>query len=1046
MVATNPADKVNELNEAELPAIALLQRLGYTYVPREILAPERDNEREVLLKGRLKAALLRLNPWLKENDAERAIFALENLDAVGMARNQLVHEHLVYGLPLEIDEPQGRRTRSVVFFDFEHPDHNEFVVTNQMRVRRGNDPSRASGRAEREDDERVVKPDIVLFVNGIPLVVIEAKSPTLMDVWKVRAVRQLHRYQEAGPEWHGSGAPELFYYNLACVAICGADAAYAGIGAPENVYAGWKSVEPYTEASVREQFGVEAKGQAQLIVGLLSPATLLEILRDFVVFEPERGKLLKKLPRYQQFRAVRKAMDRLLTHTKPEERGGVVWHTQGSGKSLTMLWLATKLRREPKLDNPTIVIVTDRTQLDTQITETFKRCGFPAPEHAGSTKELRKLLTLGSGRTIMTTIQKFEDALTGENGRIDSLNDADNVFVMVDEAHRTQYGLLGAKMAKGLPRATFLGFTGTPIDKGFRRSTMRRFGPLIDAYKIRDSVDDGATVQIMYEARLAELSIIGANTLDHLYDAIFGNEPDEVKAQIRRRYANKEALAEAENRIGMIALDIAEHYKTRVKPNGFKAQVVAPSRLAAVKYAAKLVDFGVSAYPVITTSLDDTDPLLKRAREVNHEQIISAFKDPEGEPEVLVVVDMLLTGFDAPIEQVLYLDKPLREHGLLQAIARVNRPLTRHVDGVTIEKEYGLVVDYYGVSKELEAALSDFDPRDVRASMEPLEENPKDVIEDAARKAEAFFNGKSLDNAWECVEVFVDPATTELRADLFEKFDAAYKDFAGLMDRYLPASDALAYTDRLTKLTRVRSYVRAQFLRENADVDWSGVSMKVKQLLDSRIDAQVRDLMKPVSILDANFQEKISQLPHDEARASVMEHAIRAQINERIAENPVFYEKLSQQLQRIIDEMKQRLIDAAEAFRRMMQLKQAALGEAQAAAEQGLTELSFALYELLEQTTSGAPVESDADLQLGEERPTYRTAFDEGLKSRAIKIEEIMRRGQSIIDWHANEDVQREMRRDIKRELRELDGLSEEDVEDLARSMVDIARRKAARG
>lgn len=1034
------AAKVNELNEAELPAIALLRRLGYTYVPREILAPERDSEREVLLKGRLKAALLRLNPWLKENDAERAIFALENLDAVGMARNQLVHEYLVYGMPLEVDDADGRRTRTVAFFDFEHPDRNEFVVTNQMRVRRGNER-----RDEREDDERVVKPDIVLFVNGIPLVVIEAKSPTLMDVWKVRAVRQLRRYQEAGPEFHGTGAPELFYYNLACVAICGADAAYAGVGAPENVYAGWKSVEPYTEATVREQFGVEAKGQAQLIVGLLSPATLLEVLRDFVVFEPERGKLLKKLPRYQQYRAVRRAMDRLLTHDKPEERGGVVWHTQGSGKSLTMLWLATKLRREPLLDNPTIVIVTDRTQLDTQITETFKRCGFPAPEHAGSAKDLRKLLTLGSGRTIMTTIQKFEDALTAENGRIESLNDAGNVFVMVDEAHRTQYGLLGAKMAKGLPRATFLGFTGTPIDKGFRRSTMRRFGPLIDAYKIRDSVEDGATVQIMYEARLAELAIIGANTLDHLYDAIFGNEPDDVKAQIRRRYANKEALAEAENRIGMIALDIAEHYKTRVRPNGFKCQVVAPSRAAAIKYAAKLCDFGIDAYPIITTTPDDGAEYAP-ARGLNQEQIVNQFKDPDGQPEMLVVVDMLLTGFDAPVEQVMYLDKPLREHGLLQAIARVNRRFSRHVDGVTTEKEYGLIVDYYGVSNELEAALSDFDPRDVQTSMEPLEENPKDVIEDAARKAEAFFKGKSLDNAWECVEVFVDPATTELRADLFERFDAAYKDFAGLMDRYLPAAGALAYTDRLTKLTRVRSYVRAQFLRENADVDWSGVSMKVKQLLDSRIDAQVRELMKPVSILDTDFGEKISRLPHDEARASIMEHAIRAQISERIAENPVFYEKLSQQLQRIIDEMKQRLIDAAEACRRMMQLKQDALGEAQAAADQGLTELSFALYELLEQATSGAPTDGDREPRTGEEQPAYRTSFDEALKSRALKIEEIMRRGQSIIEWYANEDVQREMRRDIKRELRELNGLSEEDVEDLARSMVDIARRKAARG
>lgn len=222
--------------------------------------------------------------------------------------------------------------------------------------------------------------------------------------------------------------------------------------------------------------------------------------------------------------------------------------------------------------------------------------------------------------------------------------------------------------------------------------------------------------------------------------------------------------------------------------------------------------------------------------------------------------------------------------------------------------------------------------------------------------------------------------------------------------------------------------------------------MKVKQLLDSRIDAEVRELMKPISILDANFQEKISQLPHDEARASVMEHAIRAQIKERIAENPAFYEKLSQQLQRIIDEMKQRLIDAAEACRRMMQLKQTALGEAQAAADQGLSELSFALYELLEQSTNGEPATSEGEARAGEEQPAYRTVFNDGLKASALRIEEIMRRGQSIIDWYTNEDVQREMRRDIKRELRALAGRPEEEIEDLARTMVDIARRKAARG
>jgi type I restriction enzyme R subunit len=1041
------ADKVNELNEAELPAIALLQRLGYTYVPREILAPERDNEREVLLKGRLKAALLRLNPWMNENHAERAIFALENVDAVGMARNPLIHEYLVYGLPLDVDDGDERRTRTAAFFDFAQPGRNEFVVTTQMRVRRGNDPSsslRMSGN--KEDDERVVKPDLVLFVNGIPLVVIEAKSPTLLGVWKTRAVRQLSRYQESGPEWHGAGAPELFDYNLACVAICGADAAYGAIGAAENEYVGWKSVEPYTEAEVRERFGAEAKGQAQLIAGLLSPATLIEVLRDFVVFEPERGRLVKKLPRYQQLRAVRRAMERLLSHEKPEERGGVVWHTQGSGKSLTMLWLATKLRREPLLDNPTIVIVTDRTQLDTQITETFKRCGFPAPEHAGSTRELRQLLTLGSGRTIMTTIQKFEDALAAENGRMDPLNEADNVFVMVDEAHRTQYGLLGAKMNAALPRATFLGFTGTPIDKGFRRSTMKRFGPLIDTYTIPQSVEDGATVPILYEARLAELSIIGANTLDHLFDTIFATEPDDVKDRIRRRFATKERLAEADKRIEMVALDIAEHYKTRVKPNGFKCQVVAPSRAAAAKYAQKLCDFGVSAFPIITSSLDDTDPLLKQARGLNHEQTIGAFKDPDGEPEMLVVVDMLLTGFDAPVEQVLYLDKPLREHGLLQAIARVNRRFSRRADGVTMEKDYGLVVDYYGVSHELEAALSEFDPADLQGTLRELEENPEVVIESAAIRAESHFKGRPLDDTWACVAVFIDETDEGFKADLFEKFNADYEEFARLMDRYLPAPGALAYADRLTKLTRIRSYVRAQLLRTtDSSVDWSGVSMKVKQLLDSRIDAQVRELMKPISILDANFPEKISELPHDEARASVMEHSIRAQIKERVGENPAFYEKLSQQLERIIAEMKQRIIDAAEACRRMARLRADALSEARAASEQGLSELSFALYELLEQSTKPAVSIEQGMPRSGEEAPSYRTAFDGDLTSVALQIEVVMSRGQTIVDWQNKDDVQREMRRDIKRELRKVSGLNDDQIEDLARSMVEIAKRRAAR-
>ena len=694
---TQSASKLNEYNHAEEPARVLLERLGWTYVPRETLAEERGNEREVLLKGRLRRALMRLNEWLTEAQAERVISDLQHIGETGMARNQAGHEYLTYGIPLTVDSARGRQTRIVRFFDFNHPEAglNEFVVTTQFRVRRGNE------RGRLDDDQRMVIPDLVLFVNGIPLVVMEAKSPSLLDVWKAQAVRQLQRYQEAGPEWRGSGAPELFNYNLLCVAHCGAAAVYAGLGAPENAYFEWKSVLPFSEGEVRRRFGVEPQGQAQLIAGLLSPSTLLDVLRDYVVYEPERGRVVKKLPRYQQYRAVRAAMERMLSGRKPEERGGVVWHTQGSGKSLTMLWLATKLRREPRLGNPTIVVVTDRTQLDRQIAGTFERCGFPAPEQAASGRNLRRLLTTGTGRTIMTTIQKFEDALTAPEGEIDVLNPSENVIVMVDEAHRTQYGILGGRMSRALPNAALVGFTGTPIEKSFKHSTIGRFGSIIDAYTIPQSVADGATVPIRYEARLPELAIEGPETLDRLFDAMFGDEPPAVQVRLRRRYANKETVAGAVRRIEMIALDIAEHFRSRVLPNGFKAQVVAPSRAAALRYADFLNSFGRKAYPIITTVPGD-GPEFAAARELNQEQVIAEFLDPKGEPEVLVVVDMLLTGFDAPVEQVLYVDRALREHGLLQAIARVNRRFEHDWDGVPTEKTHGLVVDYHGVSRDLE--------------------------------------------------------------------------------------------------------------------------------------------------------------------------------------------------------------------------------------------------------------------------------------------------------------------------------------------------------
>ena len=1046
---------LNEYSQAEEPARILLELLGWTYVPREVLALERGGEREVLLKERLRASLLRLNDWLTEEQADRAIFELEHVNAAGMARNRTIHEYLTFGLPLTVNTQRGQDTRNVRFFDFDHPEGglNEFVVTTQFRVRRG------SEKSDTEDDQRVIKPDLVLFVNGIPLVVMEAKSPSLMGVWKSQAVRQLRRYQEAGPEWHGTGAPELFHYNLLCVAHCGAAAAYAAMNAPENAYFEWKSVAPYSDDDVRERFGVEPQGQAQLIVGMLAPATLLDILRNFVVYEPEHGRVVKKLPRYQQYRAVKSAMHRILAETKPEERGGVVWHTQGSGKSLTMLWLATKIRREPRLANADIVVVTDRTQLDKQISDTFQRCGFPAPERMDRSRpepeerrsrrrqetpnralplDLQTVLRQGSGRTVMTTIQKFQEALTTPDGKLDALNDSSNVFIMVDEAHRTQYGLLGGLMSRALPNAVMIGFTGTPIDKGFGRNTMKRFGPLIDSYTIPQSVADGATVPIWYEARLPELHIEGPNTLDQLFDAMFGDEPDKVREEIRRRYANRETVAEAVERIQMIALDIAQHFKGKVRPNGFKAQVVAPSRAAALRYTEQLRGFGLSAYPIITTGHND-GPEFQVAREIDQEQITGQFVDPEGEPEVLVVVDMLLTGFDAPVEQVLYLDRPLREHGLLQAIARVNRRFSHEKDGTPTEKGHGLVVDYCGISHDLEQALASFEWADVQDTMQVLEDDPATVIDAAAVRAESHFKGMDLGDTWACVLLFAPDASTEgnYKADLFERFNADYRQFSRLMDRLLPNPRGLPYVDRLARLTLIRSYIRAHFLRENADVNWTDIGAKVKQLIDQRISAEVREMMQPVSILDQDFDEKIAHLPHAEARASVMEHAIRAQIHERLEQNPVFYERLSQRLARIIEQMRAQLIDAAEAYRQMADLEKEVHGESAVAARHGLSSVSLAIYEILQEPSGMGKEEGLARQNAG----SYVIDVDASMRAVALEVEGVLS-GHAVIEWQTNEDVQRQMRRDVKGSLRATGLYDEAQMDELANLIVQVAKSR----
>ena len=802
----------DELHLAENPAVELLQALGYTYVPSEDLERERASHKEAILSRRLAEALKRLNPWLSETNVTKAVKAVTQVSAASLAEaNETLYTSLTYGIALEQDRGDGRKSHTVRFLDFDKPSRNEWIVTRQYRVLGA---------------KKHIIPDVVVFVNGLPLAVIECKSPTIGDAWKAEAVKQLRRYQEADTRWKDQGAPRLFEAAQVLVGTCGERAVYGTVGTPERLFLEWKEPYPLRLRQLGEQLGRTPTPQDVLLYGLLEPCNLLDVVRNFVVFEIDGGRAVRKLTRYKQFIAVNEAMRRIKTARKPSARGGIVWHTQGSGKSLTMLWLALKLRRDEAQQQPTVVIVTDRTKLDRQIAGVFTACGFPNPERANSVRDLRRILEHPTGKTVMTTIQKFQDITGGNRARgraavSPTLSEAANIFVLVDEAHRTQYRSLAANMRQALPNACFLGFTGTPIDKK-DRSTLRTFGSYIDTYTIEQAVQDKATVPIFYESRLPELQIIG-QTIDQLFDRVFADRTDDERAAIKQRFATEQAIAGAPRRIETICLDLIDHFTKFIAPNRFKAQVVATSRHAAVTYKETLDRLnGPESALIMSSGHNDEGRLARWHRsKVEQDLLVERFKDRYDPLAMLVVCDMLLTGFDAPDEQVMYLDAPLREHSLLQAIARVNRP---HGD----EKTYGLVVDYWGVSAKLQDALAVFSTTEVQGALTPhMDELPRLQTRHAA--AMNFFrtviDTSDLDA---CIRV-LEPE------DVRAAFDLAFRRFSQSMDMLLPDPRALAYHADLRWLGKIRGTARARYRDDRLDL--SGCGEKVRKLIADAVAA-----------------------------------------------------------------------------------------------------------------------------------------------------------------------------------------------------------------
>jgi type I restriction enzyme, R subunit len=1009
---TPPSRAWNEAGQSEDPAVALLERLGYTYVPPDVLDTERETFRDVVLAGRLERALRKLNPWLSDDNLHRAVRAVTNVQAASLIEaNEKAHTALAYGIALEQDLGDGRRSQQVRFFDFDAPARNDFVVTRQFKVKGAT---------------KHIFPDVVCFVNGIPLVVMECKNPGLGEGWKHEALEQFERYQELTERFAGLGAPRLFHTVQLHFALCGQDAVFGTVGTPARYYTRWKDAYPMTAEQVAGVAGSERPNpQDVALAGLLAPANLLDIVRNFVVFERDAttGRVIRKVPRYQQFGAVNKSLARAAKARKAEGRGGVVWHTQGSGKSLTMLWLALKLRRDPRHENPTIVLVTDRRDLDDQITRTFHACGYPNPVRAGSVRELRRLLSGPGGRTVMTTVQKFQEAGgIGAGGkrvrtpRHPVLSDATNLFVLTDEAHRTQYGSLGANLRRALPNAVFFGFTGTPIDKK-DRSTLATFGPYIDQYTIEQAVADGTTVPIFYESRMADLQIIG-QSLDQLFDRVFADRTAQERVAIRKKYATEAAIAQAPRRIEAICLDLIDHYTRYIGPGGFKAQVVTPSRRAAVAYKEKLDELhGPLSAVVMSASNDDDAALVAHHTSADdRKQLIRRFLDADDPLKVLIVCDMLLTGFDAPVEQVMYLDSPLKEHTLLQAIARVNRT----GDG----KDYGLVVDYWGVSQDLQEALEIFSPNDIRGALEPKsDELPRLQARHAA--ALRFFNRvRDRTDLEHCVAV-LEPE------DVRAEFQVAFRRFSQSMDMLLPDPAALDYADDLRWLGIIRQAARARYRDDALDIGDCGE--KVRKLIDDAIAASgVRILVEQVNLFNGELEKKLAALQSDAAKASEMEHAIRHEIHVRLDEDPAYYQTLRERLVQIIEDRKARRIDEAEQISMLKPLVRDVRGHEQAAAAEGLSETGFAIYGLL----------TGAGTMRGSEQHAHYAV--EQVRDVAAAIESAVAPHVGIVDWSRKGDVQREMRRQIKRRLPD-DVYTKAEQDRLAAALIELLRARKGR-
>ncbi|HPL66965.1 MAG TPA: type I restriction endonuclease subunit R [Smithellaceae bacterium] len=949
----------NEKLTSQIPALQLLIGLGFEFLtPAEALRERQNRTSNVLLESILRNQLKEINRirykgseyLFSEENVQSAIQKLKNIKYDGLLKtNEAIYDLITLGTAMEQTIEGDSKSFNMNYIDWRNPGRNKFHVAVEYSV-------------ERSRSTETARPDIVLFVNGIPFCVIECKAP---QIEVEQAVSQSIRNQ------NDDYIPKLFIYSQMVLALNKNSAMYATTGTAAKFWGVWKEPqmdngerefeklaavvnEPLTEdvvARISSTFDVKPEAltgnrlvteQDKSLFSLCRPERLLELAWKFTVFDGG----IKKVARYQQYFVIKSTLNRVKHFDSGGSRkGGVIWHTQGSGKSLTMVMLARNLALDPEILNPRIVLVTDRDDLDKQLGNTFAACGLEA-NRATSGRNLLELVAEKKSGIITTLIHKFDKAYAVKKYQ----DESPDIFILVDESHRTQFGSFSARMRQMFPHACYLGFTGTPLLKK-EKNNFTKFGELVEPhYSITQAVEDGAVVPLLYEGRHVEMTQ-NQSAVDLWFERHTQGLTKEQQADLKRKYARAEMLNKADQVIYMRAFDISEHFRSNWQGTGFKAQLVAPNKASALKYNAYLNEISIVSSEVVISPPDmregyeETDDettdevvkfwqkMMKRygSEEEYTKQLINQFKHGS-EPEILIVVDKLLTGFDAPRNAVLYLCRVLREHTLLQAIARVNR--------LHEGKEFGFIVDYASVLGELDKALTmysafeGFDESDLVGTLTSIN---SEIEKLPTRYSDLWDLFKTVKHSYDEEPYEVLLADDELR----EEFYGRLSEFGKTLGIALSSEKFLTETDEKTlsrykaDLRKFQSLKASVKLRYAEAIDYRDYEPKIKKLLDTHIQAnEVVQLNEPVNIFDdeAFMEVKEEQAVYGSkkttaSKADTIAHATKKVITEKMDEDPAFYEKFSKLIQQAIEDFRAKRISDLDYLNKVVDIRNKVVGK-----------------------------------------------------------------------------------------------------------------------